>query len=288
MTDLRRIIWLASFPKSGNTWTRIFLANYIMGGEKAVDINRLHEFTTADVRGDFFDRAAGGTYRGETFDDWMELRPTALRLIAQSRPGTHFVKTHNRIMRIGPYDLIPPEVTAAAIYVMRNPFDVAPSYAQHMGWPIDDAVERMASPTNTTSTPQLIFELPGRWDEHIESWLKAPGLPRHVMRYEDLVADAEKTFRSLLSFLQVPLDFGRLRRAIRASSFNTLKKMEADKGFKERPATAKAFFRKGKTGTWREELSPSQVARIREAFLPMIENHYPEMLEETASFAASA
>jgi hypothetical protein len=97
MNDLQRIIWLASFPKSGNTWARTFLANYFQPPGKAVDINSLRQFTTADVRQDFFDKADGGRFRGKTVSDWIKVRPKALRLIAASKSGHHFVKTHCQV-----------------------------------------------------------------------------------------------------------------------------------------------------------------------------------------------
>src|SRR3546814_11887317 len=62
-------------------------------------------------------------------------------------------------------------------------------------------------------------------------WLDAPGLPRHVMRYEDMVADIERSMRGLLAFLRVPVKDGQMRRAIRAASFESLQKQEREKGF---------------------------------------------------------
>ncbi|HET7411084.1 MAG TPA: hypothetical protein VFJ18_00365, partial [Pararhizobium sp.] len=62
MSSLNRIIWLASFPKSGNTWTRVLLANYFMPPGQAPDINTLFRFTTGDTRQDFFDRVNGAPY----------------------------------------------------------------------------------------------------------------------------------------------------------------------------------------------------------------------------------
>jgi len=100
MSDLQRIIWLASYPKSGNTWLRSLLAQYFMPPGKAPDLNNLRDFTTGDVRRDFFDAAAGGHYTGKTVEDWLAMRPKALRLIAGSKPNHHFVKTHCQTMRV--------------------------------------------------------------------------------------------------------------------------------------------------------------------------------------------
>ncbi|MEM8792699.1 MAG: sulfotransferase domain-containing protein [Pseudomonadota bacterium] len=286
--SLNRIIWLASYPKSGNTWIRILLGNYFSQDEGEISINELSKVTYSDIRQDLYDRVAGKPFVAETFDDAIVLRPKVQRLIVSMAKGHQFVKTHSKIERIGHIDLISPEYTAAAVYIMRNPFDVVPSYAHHCAVTIDESIDMLTHPRMVNRTDTQIMDVLGSWDQHVDSWLNAPGLPLHVLRYEDLNADTEKSMRGLLGFLQVPVKDGQLRRAIRKSSFKSLKKQEKEKGFRERPSTSDTFFRKGKTGSWREELTPAQVARVREAFLPTIEKHYPEMLEETKAFAETA
>ena len=288
MSTAQRIVWLASFPKSGNTWTRSFLAQYFMAPGEAPDINNLRRFTTADVRQDFFDKAAGKPFVAADFEDWLQMRQKALRLIALSKPGHHFVKTHCRIDRVGSVALIPPEVTAAAVYIIRNPFDLALSYGRHLGLSVEEVTANMAFEGAMNVTPSQIFEVIGRWDGHVESWTGAPGLPLHVMRYEDMAADPERAFRGLLGFLRAPVKDGKLRRAIRATSFEALRRQEEAKGFVERPPGMARFFAKGRAGAWREDMTPAQVAAIRAAFLPAIERWYPELLEETAEMAARA
>ncbi len=284
--NLQRIIWISSYPKSGNTWVRTFLANYFQPKGKALDINSLRRFTTADVRQDFFDRAAGRPFRAATFDEWLQMRPKALRLIAESKQGHHFVKTHCQIHRIGPVDLIPPELTAAAIYVLRNPFDVAPSLARHMSVDIDQAIARMLDRAAIDANPNNILEVVGRWDDHIRTWTGAPGLPRHVMRYEDISADPEGAYRELFRFLRVPVDVDQLKRTLELTSFDALRRQEEEKGFVERPPQMERFFHRGRPGGWREELTPEQVARLRDGFGETLDKWYPELREETRAFAA--
>ncbi|MEL6991377.1 MAG: sulfotransferase domain-containing protein, partial [Pseudomonadota bacterium] len=120
---------------------------------------------------------------------------------------------------------------------------------------------------------------------HIRSWIEAPGLPRHVVRYEDMLTQAPQTVRGLLKFLSVEPNSAKLAKAIKATSFKNLKKQEEELGFTERPDGMKTFFAKGQAGVWRDELTAGQVARIREEFLPTLENWYPELLEETKDFA---
>ncbi len=289
MRPSQNIVWIASFHKSGNTWTRAFLANYFAPKGKKITINELMSITTTDVRQDWYDKAAGKPFKGETFDDSIALRPRVQRMISASAPNQNqFVKTHSKLDRVGPIDLILPEVTAAAIYVIRNPFDVAQSYARHIVKPVDVAIDNMCDPKALTASETNIFEVLGRWDQHISSWLSAPGLARHLMRYEDMLANPEKAFRSLLGFLRVPIGDGQLRRAIRESSFKALQRQEKELGFRERPTGMDKFFASGKSGTWREVLTPAQVARIRSEFLPTLEKFWPELLEETADVAARA
>lgn len=285
MTNLRRIIWLASYPKSGNTWMRSLLAHYFMPLGQAPDINNLRKFTTADVRQDFFDAAAGRPFKAKNFSEWLHVRQKAVRMIAASKPGTHFVKTHCQPLKFEGLDLIPPDVTVGAVYIVRNPFDVAPSFARHQSTDIDTAVERMRNPDTMMGTDTGIRDVIGRWDAHITTWNTVPGLPRHVVRYEDLLDKPAKTMRKLLDFLRVKPDSAKLAKAIKATTFEAMKKQEEAQGFRERPTGMQAFFAKGQSGVWRDDLTPEQVGSIREAFLPTLEEWYPELLDETAEFA---
>lgn len=289
MGNLKRIIWIASYPKSGNTWMRSLLAHYFMPPGQAPDINNLRNFTTADVRQDFYDAANGGPYKGKDLADWMRVRLPALRLIAQSRPNHHFVKTHCQTIRIADQDVIPPEVTSGAIYLIRNPFDLAPSFARHQSADIDTAIDRMLNPDTVMGTPSGIFDVMGRWDDHIGSWTGAPGLKRRVIRYEDLLKKPAREMRGLLEvFLGQQVDAAKLARAIKATTFANMQKQERELGFTERPEGMTSFFAKGQAGVWKDDLTPAQVGRLHAGFLPTLQNYYPEMLRETEEFAAGA
>ncbi|MCQ0093750.1 sulfotransferase domain-containing protein [Roseovarius sp. M141] len=289
MSNLKRIIWIASYPKSGNTWIRSLLAHYFMPPGQAPDINNLRNFTTADVRQDFYDAANGAPYRGADMTDWMRVRTPALRLIAQSRPNHHFVKTHCQTIRIDGQDVIPPEVTSGAIYLIRNPFDLAPSFARHQSTDIDTAIDRMLNPDTVMGTPTGIFDVLGRWDDHIWSWTNAPGLKRRVIRYEDLLTKPAREIRGLLEvFLGQKVDAAKLARAVKATAFANMQKQERELGFTERPEGMASFFAKGQAGVWKDDLTPAQVGRLRAAFLPTLEKYYPEMLRQTEAFAAGA
>ncbi len=280
MRSLRRIVWIGSFPKSGNTWVRAFLGNYFQPTGKNLSINELSSITTSDVRQDWFDKAAGRPFVGKSFDEWLLLRPDVLKLIAQSQPNNRFVKTHSKIARIGNIDLIMPEVTAAAICILRNPFDVAVSFARHASIPIDVSIDRMCDPRNMVASQNGVIEVLGRWDDHIQSWTTAPGLPRHIMRYEDMVHNPEGAFQGLLQFLQVPVQHKKMRQALEKSSFKVLQEQERKDGFLEKPLGMEKFFVSGKYGEWMKALTPEQVAHIQDEFGATIEAYFPEVGKE--------
>lgn len=286
--DPQQIIWLASYQKSGNTWMRVFLANYLAAKDQKLSINQLEQFTTGDLRIDFFDKAAGGQFTGQSIEESLQIRPLVQRLIARSKPGHHFVKTHSCVATIHDVPLINPEVTAAAIYILRNPFDVVPSFARHSGLTIDEMIDAMSNPNAVFRSVDGIYEMVGRWDEHIESWLSAPGLPHHFVRYEDMIADTRAAMTKTLEFLRIPINQSQLKKAVRASSFSELRRQERQQGFSERPDRMEAFFVTGTSGGWRDALTPGQVARIRYEFEDALGKYYPEMLIETAEYAATA
>ncbi len=286
MTDLHRIIWLASYPKSGNTWIRSLLAHYFMPKGAAPDINNLRQFTTGDGRADFYAKASGGEYKAGSIEDWVRVRGKALRLIAASKPNHHFVKTHCQAVEFMGEPLIPSDVTAAAIYILRNPFDVALSYTRHASSDVDTVIERMGARENIMGSPQHIYDMLGRWDDHIDTWVNSKGLAVHVVRYEDLLKRPGPTMRHLLDgFLKVKVDAPKLAYAIKSTSFEAMRRQEAKLGFRERPPSMAQFFARGQAGVWRDEMTPAQVARVRDLFLPAIAQWYPEMLDETAAFA---
>lgn len=287
MTD-NRIIWLASFPKSGNTWMRAFLANYFIGGTKGLSINELRKFTLGDIRADFYDAAASGKFELNSLDEYLALRPKALRLILNARDGTHFVKTHHQSILVHDQPLIPPEITAAAIYIMRNPFDVVPSYARHSGIDIDGAIDAMLDPSRLSSSPRGLFEIIGRWDDHVSSWTESEGLARHIVRYEDLRDDPKTGFAKVFGFLQVRPDPKQFANALKLTRLEALKKQEQKSGFIEKPKEMSAFFHSGKVGGWRNTLSDAQITRLHTAFEPVLQKFYPEIAAETASIAARA
>lgn len=257
------LVWLASYPKSGNTWLRLFLANLFANPDAPYDINGLTNFTFGENRGDLYEQVSGQPFESLDDEALNRLRPEVHRFIAGVRPESIFVKTHSLLGAVAGVPTITPDVTEAAIYILRNPLDVVVSYAHHLGKSPSETVHLLGAPeSRAATTGRHAFQILGTWSDHVRSWLEPPDLPRHVMRYEDMTAAPYKAFSDLVRFLRLPAPKPRIQRAIANSAFKELAAQEARKGFKERPPTAEKFFREGRVGGWRAALSDEDVARI--------------------------
>lgn len=265
------ILWLASYPKSGNTWLRAFLANYLRNAEEPQDINALPEFALGDMRIEPYARISGKEPPSLSREEINRLRPEAHRSMAAASPGLVPVKTHTAVATIGGIPTITPEVTFGAIYVIRNPLDVAVSFSHHYAVGMDQAVKAVCFkgleiPAKEGHVVQVVSD----WSTHVRSWLNAPELNLLTLRYEDMLASPRRAFAQACAFLKMPKDEARLRRAIRHSSFRVLAGQERERGFVERARGADAFFRRGRAGAWRDELTPAQVDAVLACHRPLM------------------
>ena len=263
------IVWLASYPKSGNTWLRIFLTNYLRDGDQPADINDLDGGPIASARL-VFDEFVGVEASDLTPDEIERYRPGVYQQIANNSQELIFLKVHDAYTRNSDGEpLFPKEATRGVIYLIRNPFDVAVSFAHHTGHTVNEMIPRMCkedfafASRNSSLNEQLGQKLLS-WSGHVLSWVDEPDLNVHVVRYEDMLADGKATFTAVLQFSGLEVDEARLAKAIRFSSFNQLQTQEQTQGFRERSPRAQAFFRQGKTGGWRQVLSQAHVDKLIE------------------------
>ena len=258
------IIWLASYPKSGNTWARIFLHNVLLDTDEPLDINTLSDLTLADGNKAAYEEAGGKPFASYSKGQVALLRPKVHELFARSQPDTVFVKTHSMFGVINGVPLITMEYTEGAIYILRNPLDVVVSLAPHFGMTFDKAIELMNNPNggNSERYGNIIAQYFGSWSGHANSWTHFDQNRMHVMRYEDMLDKPEEAFGGLVRFLELEIPQEKLAKAIKFSSFDTVRKQEEKKGFNERSIKSDRFFRVGKAGQWKDMLSDDQVNRI--------------------------
>ncbi len=259
-----QLIWIASYPKSGNTWMRAFLHNYIRRPQTPYDIDKLTDLTASDINAGRYRRYDPRPASQYSIADVQRMRPLVHRDLTGLDTTLVFVKTHNARLTVAGVPLITPAVTAGAFYLVRDPRDVAVSYSRHRGRSIDDTIAFMADPEAATGgTDTKVYERQGTWSDHVLSWTAPPSPRVRVVRYEALLESPLATFGQLIQWLGGAPEPDRLARAVQFSSFQELRAQEQAKGFTERVAGSTApFFGTGRSGTWRTELTPAQQARI--------------------------
>jgi hypothetical protein len=262
------IYWLASYPKSGNTWLRAFLATLV--SDEPADINKLIFLGGFASNRSAFDETLGIASADLSLEQQTNLRPRAYEIWAAEAERPLYCKTHDCYdLTPAGEPLFPAKVTRGAVYAVRDPRAVTVSFAHHAGRTIDAKIAIMADAAASISSSdnglsQQLHQHLRSWSDHVESWLTAP-FPVHVVRYEDMHADPIAAFGAVARFLDLPHDPERIAAAIAATSFCRLQEQERASGFIERPRTAGVFFREGRVDGWRDALTPAQVARIEQA-----------------------
>jgi hypothetical protein len=250
---MSKIVWIASYPKSGNTWVRFLVCNLVFGPvDSAATLNRqapdIHELGAAAE--------------------------------PPSAPG--FMKTHF------PYSTALPLAThtAGAIYIVRDPADVMLSnyhYGKRSGAAARDdasALDRYVDAfIAARGDPRWIKLGMGNWDDNVRSWLEAEHkFPVLRIRYEDLLTDGIKVAGLLCRALGIAPTAEHVAKAVAAASFESLRRIEeADinarrVGIFYKPylhgtiGAGLRFMRSGSSGEAMRALSPDQWRRFNGVF----------------------
>lgn len=267
-------VWLASYPKSGNTWMRILLGALSLDEGGKIDINDLPEYGGIASSRVLFDDMLLFDSGLLTHDEIDRVRPRVYEELARNRDSKsiRMAKVHDAYLPNPQGEPLFAGARAAngAVVIVRDPRAVAPSLSNHNRISIDDAITFMGNPAaEYCSHPgrqysQLRQKLPG-WSGHVASWLDQRDIPVQLVRYEDLSRDTAGTLLAVAAFAGYSATREQAERAVRLSSFETLQSQERETGFGEwhnRHDSSKMFFRRGDAGGWRDELSAEQVARI--------------------------
>jgi hypothetical protein len=247
----------------------MFLANLGSGADGPADINRSAGLTGFAGSREDFEVATMLDSGLLSHDDIDGLRAGVYAHLAEAAPGPYWMKVHDAYTNLPGGGPMLGRAARAAVYLARDPRDVAVSFAHHNDISIDAAIDHLnradfafcAATTGLAS--QLRQQLHG-WSGHVASWLDQADVPVRLIRYEDLKADPIRHFAAALAFAGRQADADAVARAVRQSDFAELQLQELRHGFAERPPGARRFFRSGRAGAWRETLTPTQRARIEE------------------------
>lgn len=269
MTKMRGAIdWLASYPKSGNTWMRILLANYFGESDAPHDINTPGVTNGIASLRWRFDEFLGLPSSDLTPEEIMSVQPHIYEMLVAEDPSRHWVKVHDAQRRLADRGwLFPPAVSGVVIYIIRNPLDVAVSLAFHDGHEeMRRSVAKMCDEETVLAngkSPQL-SQFVGSWSRHVESWVDQSEIPVLLVRYEDMLADAGRELARVIEFArpELAVDQARIEMAVDHARFDRLRELETARPFRETPLRAKRFFREGRAGDWRNHLSQAEMRHL--------------------------
>ena len=258
------MIWIASFPRSGNTWMRVLLSAIVAPETCPPDLNAL------PLRGDV--ASSRSLFEDLTLLDSRLLRPDE---IDRLRPAVHealpagsgrelFIKSHEAFTLLADGTPLLGRAARAAVYLARDPRDVAVSLRHFFGGDDQQAMTLLNDPGSCLAAGDgghTERRLNG-WSGHARSWLDQVTVPTCVVRYEDLLADTPAALSRVVDHLDLAATDADVDRAARQASFAELQQQERLRGFKEKPATAAAFFRGGRAGDWSRELSAAAAREI--------------------------
>ena len=270
------IIWLASFPKSGNTWMRAFLSSYLY-----LDLDK-ENFTFNLLK------------KIERFPNLNQLnnigiKPKSFLDVAKSWIPTqnhinlnnkiNLLKTHQAFGNFENFPFTDSNNTLGAIYLVRDPRDVLISYSKHMKQSIDKTLDLVLEDDSKGNLFEgknsVIGEIRGSWSQHYNSWKYSNLKEKIIIKYEDLINNPFDTFSKVISHLNYlfrklsfPLETNaeRIRKCIEISNFNNLQNLEKKSGFSDNIKSGATFFNKGTTNQWQDELNDKIIYKIEKKF----------------------
>ena len=266
------IIWLASYPKSGNTWLRMFLKSYFLKPDEKFSLN--HSILDSFKPQGFPDQETLDHLKVDYYKfDEIAKNWEAMQDYINLNNRTNFIKTHNAMCTVGSYKFTTNRNTKGGIYIVRDPRDVIVSLSDHMGLDHEQTFHHMSSSYNfeypLTGDKGYEKSLMGTWSDHYKSWKNYKSCKILIIKYEDMVLDELNTFTKIINYLNeidnIEFSSEKLTKALKQTQFKELQKLEKSEGFLEK-GKGKFFFRKGKIGTWKDEVSSQIIIKIEKLF----------------------
>ena len=268
------IFWLASYPKSGNTWVRMFWRSYFLPSNQVFSLNKrgnldleVFNFPTANQ---LKEANVDHTDFRNIAKNWITLQD-----IINLNNKLNFLKTHNGNFTLNNCAFTNTDNTIGGIYIVRDPRDVVLSNANHFGIDNEESTKMLLNMESyeiedfdIDKKEKFRKSLMGSWSSNYLSWKNYKGRKIHLMKYENLVENPKRVFTKMLEYMKsifpVDIDPNRVRKAVEETAFDKLQNLEDKEGFTE--VGMGKFFRKGKVGEWKEKLDPKLVKIIEDHF----------------------
>jgi len=272
------IIWLASYPKSGNTYVRAFLSAYYFSENGQFDFSQISNIDQFPHE-KFFKQRVNSI--SEASKQWITIQ----REINKDKK-IRFFKTHSFLGNYQNNEFTSPETTLGAVYIVRDPRNVLTSIKNHYSFDDDNALKMITDKkrslmSNNGSHASLTFI--SSWAENYLSWLRDNRFRRLFVKYEDLITNKYETFRDIIVFTNTLMnrvegvDKSKLQKAIETTNFNVLKKKEISETFDGSQSSFKSwrkfhsenknlFFNLGPENNWKKILNTKISNKIEIGF----------------------
>ena len=266
------IIWLASYPKSGNTLLRSIIGTYLYSNDGVVRFNDLYKIEQFPSVEHFKKLNLDLLNEKQIFENFIEVQ----KLINKEKK-LKFLKTHSSLAKIGKCNFTDWNNSLGAIYIVRDPRNVVKSFSNHYNLTIDNATDVMINPKRWLNTNNLTYKVfLGSWSINYNSWKQMKDKVFFV-KYEDLVNRKKTTLLKIFKFIQnlgvenFEVDMIKLNKVIKTSDFKHMQNLEKKEDFKEsvidyKTKRKRTFFKYGPKNNWKLDLDKNNRTKIEDAF----------------------
>ena len=273
------IFWIASYPKSGNTWIRALLSSYYYTEDGIFNESKIHNIDQFPQKKYFKDFKYDKTIVNDTARLWLKAQKK-INLDKKLR----FFKTHNAFGNLNGNPFTDNTNSIGAIYVVRDPRNVITSLKNHYELDDNQAYSWMINENNYLYDIHNFeedgysdFQFISSWSTNYKSWKVQKKIPIKIIKYEDLLNETYLVFKDLINFINMlvnnseHINSDKLKKVIDSTLFDKLRKKEQDKGFTEsvlsRDGKRKIpFFNLGPKNDWNKILNIKMVKKIEEVF----------------------
>ena len=274
---MKKILWIASYPKSGNTWLRAIITSllYTSKGEFNFPLLKLIEIFEKKSRFKFIKNLNLNDFnlldKPKYISKYWQLCQEQIVNNKEIKPTYNILKTHSANLTLNSNNFVSPKFTGGLIYIVRDPREIVVSFSKHRGRDYDDTIDLMTDKgALLTEEYKLSLAVISSWDIHYKSWkmLKTPTL---LIKYEDLINKTNEEIEKICYFLSKILDLNKqilinkIDNTVKTTKIEKLRKHEAKYGFDEATKHS-SFFGKAKVNSWSDKLSDKQILNIENSF----------------------
>ena len=273
------IFWIASYPKSGNTWLRALISSYYYTEDGIFDTNIIKKIGQFPEKRHFSNFNYDKNIVTDTSRFWIE----AQEKINQEKKIVFF-KTHNAFGALNNNHFTDNKNSIGAIYVVRDPRNVITSLKNHYELENDQALKWMTNENNYIYDVHKFeedgysdFQFVSSWNTNYKSWMVQKKIPIKIIKYEDLLSKTFSVFREVVEFINdttknnQKINKEKLKNSVNSTTFSKLKDNEQKNGFSEAITSKKdnkkiPFFYLGPKNDWKKILDEDLKSKLNDIF----------------------